>query len=249
MLPPIPPSPFALFLDVDGTLIDIAPRPDAVFVPPALRQALAILDDHLGGAIALVSGRTIADLDRLFEPLRLRASGVHGAEIRWSRSGAIESLPEALLPTGVMTALDRLAGRYPGTLLENKSFSAAIHYRAVPDVGPRLAEELQALVASLAVADLVILPGHMVFEVKRATFDKGKAISRFLASETFAGRTPVFVGDDVTDEPGFEAVRTRGGLAYSVGAMRPQASAAFNAPDQVRAWLARLAQDLAPSKG
>jgi trehalose 6-phosphate phosphatase len=240
LMPPVPPTPYSLFLDVDGTLIDIAPRPDAVVVPDGLKQNLAGLAEQLGGALALVSGRTIADLDRLFDPLRLRASGVHGAEMRQLPGGTVESSAGAMLPQTIIAALHDLAKGHPGTLVENKRYSAAIHYRAVPAAGPVLGQHLKDLLARLPVDDLRILPGHMVFEVKRAGFDKGRAVGAFLRLPPFIGRTPIFVGDDVTDEPGFDAVQAAGGMAYAVGEARRGASPVFGSPSQVRAWIADL---------
>ena len=241
MLPPIPSGPFGLFLDVDGTLLDIADRPDGVVVPQPLRHALAALDQRTNGAVALVSGRAIADIDRLFAPLRLRASGVHGAEMRFVPEGPVYVADEHRLPRVTITALRAIAGRYPGTLVEDKRFSVAVHYRATPASGPALRSDLDGVIATPEGQGCRILPGHMVFEVKRTGFDKGVAIAQLQSRPPFDGRQPIFIGDDVTDLPGFERVLALGGLAYSVTTPRAGVSAHFPDPASVRMWLAEAA--------
>ena len=230
-----------LFLDVDGTLIDIAARPEAVVVPEALVGVLDRAAQALDGAVALISGRTIDDLDALFRPLRLIASGVHGAEVRFAPRGAVEIEPSDLLPAHLVAAVRGAASEFSGTLTEDKRFSVAVHYRLAPDAGPRLRVALERIVAGANDPLLRILPGHMVFEVKRATFDKGLAVRRFMARAPFAGRTPIFLGDDITDRPAFEAVLERGGQAYSVGQVLAGTSGFFPDPASVRSWLAGFA--------
>ena len=241
MLPPVPSGAFALFLDADGTLLDIAARPDGVVVPASLRRALAALDGRLSGALALVSGRTIADLDGLFAPLRLRACGVHGAEIRFDPHGSVRISPEFRHAPNTIMALRRIAGRYPDTLVEDKQFSVAVHFRAAPTAEPKLRSDLESFLNSAEGNGCRILPGHMVFEIKRSGFDKGTAIGAFLAQPPFRGRQPIFVGDDVTDLPGFERVLTEGGLAYSVTTQRLGTSGHFPDPAAVRRWLEEAA--------
>ena len=230
-----------LFLDVDGTLIDIAPRPEAVVVPPMLIEALDRVSHLLDGALALISGRTIANLDHLFRPLTLVASGVHGAEVRFEPGGRVSHVDDDVLPAELITAIRRAADLEAGTLVEDKRFSVAIHYRQVPEAGGRLQSALEELVAAAHDPKLRILPGHMVFEVKRATFDKGLAVGRFMARAPFAGRVPVFFGDDVTDWPGFAAALEHGGQAFSVGRALPGTSGSFPDPASVRSWLAGFA--------
>ena len=241
MTPELPTGQISLFLDVDGTLVDIAPRPDAVVVTPHLLETLNVLDQRLGGALALVSGRTIADLDHLFYPLRLRASGVHGAEMRFDGNLEIESVSRDAVSEDIVARLREIARPHVGTLVEDKRYSVAIHYRAAPMARDILAKELQLLTESDAGKDLRILPGHMVFELKRATFDKGVAIDSFMSRAPFRGRRPIFFGDDVTDTPGFDAVLAVGGLAFSVGFSRPGLSGSFADPSAVRDWLAKMA--------
>jgi len=233
------PQEISLFLDVDGTLLDIAPRPESVVVTNGLRHDLAAAEDALDGALALVSGRPIAELDHLFAPLRLRASGTHGAEIRRARDGAVASMTTACLGGAAWQALSRLLDDFPGSYAENKKVSFAIHY-------PEPGTDVRALEAALLrLMDrlgerglpLKLLTGKQVFEVQLKGFDKGRAIIRFMDAAPFAGRMPVFVGDDDIDRAAFDAVEALGGVAYSVGMTIPGLSGAFASPGAVRAWL------------
>jgi trehalose 6-phosphate phosphatase len=236
------PEQIALFLDVDGTLLDIASRPEAVSVPYRLRESLAAAEDRLGGALALVSGRPIAGLDRLFDPLRLPASGVHGAEIRDAPDAPVVALISGRLPEDAWGDLNRLLDDFTGTFAENKAVSFAVHYRGAPIAPEALAAALQRFIAVRAELGLRLTAGLCVFEVTLPGFDKGKAIERFMATEPFAGRTPVFIADDELDGAGFDAVLTRGGRAFSVGAALPGLSGSFVGPEAVRGWLDRLSR-------
>ena len=228
----------ALFLDVDGTLLDLAPRPEAVVVPASLIESLARSEQALGGALALVSGRPIEDLDRLFAPLRLCASGVHGAQSRFAPYGSASRSEEADgLPRKLWMALTEVLFDFPGTFTENKRYTFAVHYRTVPMLEQPLREALYALMAAHADLDLIMIHGHSVFEIKPRGFDKGKAIERFITRKPFSGRVPIFIGDDTTDEAGFAAVVRLGGHAFSVGRLRPGASYVFAGPENVRQWL------------
>lgn len=239
--PPHAPARICLFLDVDGSLIEIAARPEAVVVPPSLVADLERASEALDGALALVSGRAIEQLDALFRPLRLRASGVHGAEMRLSPEMAVSHLPGAAVPQPVRRDLAGVLRDFPGIFVEDKRFSLAVHYRAVPAAGEALLAALRALVARQAEAAMVLLPGHFVFELKRPGFDKGEAVRRFLADPPFRGRTPIFVGDDVTDRPGFAAAIAAGGAAYGVGRPIAGTTGTFDSPSAVRDWVGRLA--------
>lgn len=232
--------PCALFLDVDGTLLDIAASPDAVTVPPALPDALDALHRQLHGALALVSGRTVDTLDRLFAPARLPAAGSHGAHWRHRAGGAVQACGGAL-PRQVRARLLALARQQPGVQAEDKGSSVALHYRAAPQARAALAAALDALLAGPDGGELRLLPGKMVFEVLRHGQDKAAAVRRFLAIAPFAGRRPVFVGDDVSDAPALAAVAALDGLALSVGTHLPGAAAAFATPGAVRSALARAA--------
>jgi trehalose 6-phosphate phosphatase len=235
-------SNVALFLDVDGTLIDLAERPTAVVVPPELLDTLERADRKLEGALALVSGRTIDDIDHLFSPLRLRASGVHGAQIRLQPGdGPLLATASGELPAELWSLLNDALFPFSRILVENKRFSFAVHYRQHPEVAPRLLEVLKELTATAPWEGIDIEDAHFAFELKPPNFDKGKAIALFLERAPFLGRMPIFIGDDTTDESGFAAVSARGGLAFSVGGARPGAVGIFDAPQNVRNWLAAFA--------
>lgn len=235
----------ALFLDFDGTLADLAPRPDLVRVEPELLGTLRRLHEALDGALAIVSGRPIAELDAFLHPLRLPAAGVHGAEYRHDGEAAAVAAPPALAL--LWERLAPLARAYPELLLEPKSAALAVHYRAAP--------QLEALVrAALAEAvrglhGLEILPGKMVMEVKPAGIDKGSAIAAFMRAEPFASRRPLFAGDDVTDEAGFVAVHALGGLGVLVGERPSAAGVSVPGPAALRCWLHRSAAALAAPRG
>jgi trehalose 6-phosphate phosphatase len=232
----------ALFLDVDGTLLDFAERPELVAVPSGLVQSLARIERRLEGALALVSGRSIEELDELFTPLNLRASGVHGAQMRFDPREPFRGAPSVReLPDRLWKELLHLLVEFPGTFAENKGFSFAVHYRRAPDVAPGLRDALERLIASRSWGGVEILDAHYAFELKSPNFDKGRAIALFMNGEPFRGRTPVFIGDDTTDEAGFAAVAERGGIGFSVGVRRRGVSGVFVGPADVRDWLAGFA--------
>ena len=231
----------ALFLDVDGTLLDIAESPTAVCVPRALCAALASLHRRLDGALALISGRPVDDLDRLFAPLRLPACGGHGAHWRIHAGEPLRHETAATLAAPVRERLQALARSHAGILSEDKGSSFALHYRTAPASGPALAAALHALLGEPEGAGLRLLPGKMVFEVIAHGSDKAQAIRRFLEVAPFAGRRPLFIGDDVTDEPALALMPGLGGLALSVGRLLPGASAVFDNPAAVRATLIQAA--------
>jgi trehalose 6-phosphate phosphatase len=240
---PAPAADWALFLDVDGTLLDIAPRPDQVVVGPEVGLALTGAMQALGGAVALVSGRSIAQLDELFAPVHFPAAGLHGLERRL-RPHAVTRV-NADLPglADVRAAFARLAGEHPGLLVEDKGLAVALHYRGAPAV-----EEVARAVARAVVAahpTLQLLEGKMVLEAKPAGVSKGTVVEAFMTEPPFSGRLPVFVGDDVTDEDGFAVVNRMGGVSIRVGPPPPQlaVSAAAWQCDSVAqfiAWLADL---------
>ncbi len=233
-------GPLALFLDVDGTLLDLAERPDGVVTPAGLVATLKKTERKLAGALALISGRAIDDLDRLFEPLRLRASGVHGAEMRFDPGGPATSTPAPMeLPQSLFKALTRAVEAFPGVIVENKRFSISVHYRLAPAAERPLRETVMRLINSCPAVE--VMNAHYALELKTPGFDKGGAIAAFLSTPAFRGRTPVFVGDDATDESGFAVVAARGGCAYSVSRLLPGAMGAFSEPRAVRDWLAEFA--------
>jgi trehalose 6-phosphate phosphatase len=230
----------SLFLDVDGTLLDLAPTPDAVIVSSALLDELSLAQTRLDGALALVSGRPIDELDRLFAPLRLRASGIHGAEIRYSPFEPTRTLTNDRLSEDAWVALQQLLEDFPGAFAENKGVSFAIHYNLAGPVEGELFLVLQRFVRRFAQFELELVAGHLVFEVKLPGFDKGAAIRRFMARAPFAGRRPVFIADDKMDRPGFETVLALGGIAFSVGSEMAGLSGSFSKPAGVRAWLGKV---------
>jgi trehalose 6-phosphate phosphatase len=208
---------WALFLDVDGTLLEIAATPEDVFVPARTLDMLAKLRARLGGALALVSGRTIADLDRLFAPLRLPTAGAHGAERR-TASGQILQFGHAAPPESARRLLDQWVTANEGALLEDKGAALALHYRGAPALEWD-ARRVAAAAVSLAGPQYRIQEGKKVLEIKPHSIDKGAAIGQFMQEAPFAARVPVFIGDDLTDEHGFERVNELGGHSIAVGAV------------------------------
>ncbi len=214
---PQPDQRWALFLDVDGTLVEIAPTPDAVKVGRRLVALLGALDASLGGAVALVSGRPIEVLDELFLPLRLAAAGNHGLERR-DNGGAVSRPdidPSVLDPA--RAAFDRFADERAGVVVEDKGLSVALHYRLAPEAEDAAAGLAGNLLQALG-PEFRIQHGKMMIELRPSGADKGSAIELFMAEPPFAGRVPVFIGDDVTDEDGFDAVNRLGGQSIRVGA-------------------------------
>ncbi|KJK20919.1 trehalose phosphatase [Burkholderiaceae bacterium 16] len=238
-LPLIEPNT-ALFLDFDGTLADLAPRPDLVRVEPELVGTLRALHRHLGGAVALVSGRPIAELDHFLQPLQLPAAGVHGAELR-DAGGRRLRQPDPGVPL-LLPPLEALVNAHPGLQLERKSVAVAVHYRSVPHL-EGLVRNFAAQVAS-GVPGIEVLHGKMVVELKPAGIDKGGAIDTFMRGPPFARRTPLFAGDDITDEAGFSVVRRLGGVALLVGQRPSAATVSVTGPAALRCWLHRSARAL-----
>jgi trehalose 6-phosphate phosphatase len=211
------PSPrWALFLDFDGTLVDIAPRPQDVVVPRTLIDVLRAAHDALDGAVALVSGRPIADLDRLTVPLRLAAAGQHGLEWRTAPDGELRHLGgDPALLDNLRARFAALAQSHPGLDIEDKTCSLSVHYRMEPEAGPAV---IALATEHLPPGDqLHLMLGKMVVEIKPAGIDKGHIVDKLLTEPPFAGRVPVFVGDDRTDEDGFAAVNRSGGVSLRVG--------------------------------
>ena len=230
-------GPVALFLDVDGVLLPFADTPADVVAPAALLARLRELHARLDGALALVSGRRIGALDALFAPLRLPCAGLHGLERR-HRDRVVDpapvAAPEAL--ARVRDAALRIAAKHHGALVEEKGPALALHWRAAP----RAASEFEALAATaeMELPGYRLQAGNCVIDIRPQGADKGSAIDAFLQEAPFAGRTPVFVGDDLTDEHGFERVNLRGGVSVLVGS-RQTSAARYALPDvaAVHTWL------------
>ncbi len=225
---------WALFLDFDGTLVDIAPTPDAVVMQCAVRDALGLLFRRDGGALAVVSGRPITELDHFMRPLRLPAAGVHGQELRLAEAGACESGP-ALELSAIKAVMEALAVSHPGVMIEDKGSALALHVRARPQAAADCREHLARAVAGDP--DLVLLEGHAVFEVKAAAVNKGVAVRRFMAVPPFQGRRPLFVGDDRTDEDGIAAAQQLGGIGVKIGDQPSVAKLRLGDASTFRSWL------------
>jgi trehalose 6-phosphate phosphatase len=248
VLPPPPRADtgaLALFVDVDGTLVDIASRPDAVVVEASLPATLKRLKARLGGALAPVSGRPIRDIDALLD-LGGTAAGLHGAELR-GPDGAALAAP--ILHEGLDAARSRAveaAAAIPGVLVEDKGGAIALHYRAAPDA------ELDVRRAASEMLDAAgdgyeLLHGKLVIELKPADSNKGAALCALMSIAPFAGRTPWMIGDDATDEDAFAEVNAERGVSIIVGPRRPTiARYALEGPAAAREWLAALANGIPP---
>jgi trehalose 6-phosphate phosphatase len=227
------PQGTALFLDFDGTLADLAPQPDSVQIAPELIALLAQLADRLHGALALVSGRPLKDLDHYLAPLVLPAAAEHGA-LRRLVDGSLQAVAAPDL-SHVAAAAHGLAAQHAGLRVEVKSAAVALHYRHAPAL-----EGVCRDVLSLALErsrGVELLHGKFVFEIKPAGVNKGTAIAAFMREAPFSGRLPVFAGDDTTDESGFAVVQSLGGMGVKVGEGPTQASHRLDSPATLRSWL------------
>lgn len=235
---------WALFLDVDGTMLDYVARPESVRVPPSFRETLGLLAAALDGALAVVTGRKIADVDSLFAPLRLPVAGQHGAELRRDHSRcAFAPAPSEL--EAILAPVYAFAERKPAICVENKGFSAAVHYRGAEAEREALARLLNEVIDGHG-AGFRLLPGHLVFDITQRAVNKGSAVDWFMAAAPFLHRTPVFIGDERTDEDGFAAVLARGGHAIRIGLEGESlAPHRLHSPAELRAWLDGSAEALA----
>jgi trehalose 6-phosphate phosphatase len=231
---------WAILLDIDGSILDIAPSPRQVSVPRELRRTLVRLGELTDGAVALVSGRTINDIDLIFAPLRLAAIGVHGAEMRISGDAEVQMRARPL-SNALKRKLAGAAGMTPGVLVEDKGYSLALHYRQTPEKGPELLEAVAQICVNAPAEPVEILQGKLVVDIKPAGINKGIAVSDLMRQAPFAGRLPIFIGDDTTDLPVFSTIPKFGGQAYSVGGIVAKVDGHFDRPATVRSWLARIA--------
>jgi trehalose 6-phosphate phosphatase len=232
----------AILLDVDGTLLDIAPTPRDVRVPRSLTRSLERVSERVVGALALVSGRPIAELDAFFAPLRLPAIGGHGAEMRRTVRGPVVDGSAATFDPTLKQKLKDIATRHPGVLVEDKGYSVALHYRQAPQHGIALEHEVKRAFHAVTDKSYELLVGKAVLEIKFASFNKGTAVRELMAQPPFAGRAPIFVGDDRTDEDAFAVVPEFGGRAISVGRRVPGVTEHFESPAEVRRWLESMAE-------
>jgi trehalose 6-phosphate phosphatase len=232
----------ALYLDVDGTLLDLALTPESVTVPVGLLEILERLSAKLEGAVAFVSGRPIAAIDRLFRPLQLAAIGVHGGEMRppGGRICVDERMTGEL--QAAVPALRAGVSRLPGVILEDKRFAIALHYRQAPVRG-REVLRLAELVAHSLGGEFGVLLGKCVVEIRPRHLTKGAALRRLMEFPPFHGRTPIFAGDDTADEDAFEEVNRLGGVSVRVGDGAPTAAGyQLPGPEQLRGWLLEIAR-------
>ena len=236
-LPPWPRRP-ALFLDFDGTLLEIAEEPHLVAPSARLRALLPALAPATHGAIALISGRPIAEIDSLLAPHRFAVAGIHGLERRDAAGALQHESANATAFTELRALLRPLAARHAGVLLEDKGRTLALHYRKRPDLAAEINRFFDVLEESLP-PELELLPGRMVFEIKPRGTDKGRAIAAFMREAPFAGRTAVFVGDDVTDEAGFAVVNAQGGVSVKVSDGASAAHWRLAGVSAVLGWLER----------
>jgi trehalose 6-phosphate phosphatase len=234
---------YALFLDFDGTLVDIAPTPDAVIVSDELRETLCALRERFDGAMALVSGRRIDNIDAFMAPHQFDAGGLHGLEIRIGGKLLERPVSDRASLNAIAARLSKRLVEWPGAMLEDKEHSLAVHWRMAPEAGPVLADLMEEATAALG-PDYRLQRGKAVAEILPAHADKGRAIEAILNEAPYKGRIPIFFGDDVTDEDGIRIVNSRGGLSVNVGARSSAATYREPDPHYVRTRLRRWAQEL-----
>ena len=237
--PPVRADGVALFLDMDGVLAPLAPTPDAVGPVARRSAALRAVDARLGGRVAIVSGRTIAEIDRIADRSLISASGVHGLERRLKDGSIRRQAADAGVATA-LAAFKAFASTRPGAIVEDKGVSAGLHYRQAPDQ----ARAAEALATRLQIeTGLTLQPGHMVLELKTPGADKGTAVTAFMQEAPFKGATPIMLGDDLTDEYGFEAAAALGGYGVLVGPPRETAARyRLDDVDAVLTWLEAVAE-------
>jgi trehalose 6-phosphate phosphatase len=236
-------SECAILLDIDGTLLDLAPTPREVWVPPGLAKTLSRLLARTSGALALVSGRSLNDIDLIFAPEEFPAVGGHGAEMRISVDSEAVATHAPPMDKELKRRLAVIAKLSPGILLEDKGYSLALHYRLAPHAEKAIYAAVSLIRADLPNAPIEILPGKCVCEIKHSGFTKATGVRELMMHEPFKGRRPIFIGDDVTDETVFAIMPELEGLAFSVGRRAHGVAGHFDEPRDVREWLAHLLDD------
>jgi trehalose 6-phosphate phosphatase len=236
-------SETAVLLDIDGTLLDLAPTPREVWVPPGLAKTLNGLLQRTSGALALVSGRSLNDIDLIFAPEQFPGVGGHGAEMRLSTDSEAVATHAPPMDKELKRRLAAIAKLSPGILLEDKGYSLALHYRLAPHAEKAIYEAVSLIRADLPNAPIEVLPGKCVCEIKHSGFNKASGVLELMKHEPFKGRRPIFIGDDVTDETVFAIMPDLNGLAFSVGRRAQGVAGHFDEPSDVRAFLARLIDD------
>jgi trehalose 6-phosphate phosphatase len=232
----------AILLDIDGTLLDIAPTPQEVRVPRSLQNTLEHLSERTSGAIAFISGRPLSDIDRLFAPLKLAAVGGHGAEIRHSPEHNSYRQKAPPFNPKLKKRFAEIARLGPGILVEDKDYSLALHYRLAPQLGGDVVKTVAAICAKWGCDTIDILPGKSVIEIKPRGFDKGSGLCELMTHPPFKGRQPIFIGDDTTDDAAFAVLPHFHGIGFSVGGIVPGASFNFDGPKDVRRWLEQISE-------
>lgn len=233
----------ALLLDIDGTLLELAPTPRDVVVPPKLGATLQSLYDRTSGALALVSGRSLTDIDLIFAPIQFPAVGGHGAEMRLSTENEAVAARAPPMDNDLKRRFAAIAQLSSGIILEDKGYSIALHYRLAPQFERTIYEAVSAIRADLPQASFDVLPGKSVCEIKPTGITKATGVKELMTHAPFAGRHPVFIGDDVTDESVFAIMPAFDGVSFSVGRRAHGVDGYFNAPKDVRAWLTHLLDD------
>ena len=236
-------SEAAILLDIDGKLLDFAPTPREVWVPPGLAKTLNRLLARTDGALALVSGRSLNDIDLIFAPEQFPAVGGHGAEMRISAESEAVASHAPPMDKELKRRLAAIARLSPGILLEDKGYSLALHYRLAPHAEKAIYAAVSLIRADLPNAPIEVLPGKCVCEIKHSGFTKATGVRELMTHDPFKGRRPLFIGDDVTDESVFAIMPDLDGLAFSVGRRAKGVAGHFDAPSDVREFLAHLLDD------
>jgi trehalose 6-phosphate phosphatase len=236
-------SESAILLDIDGTLLDLMPTPREVWVPPGLSMTLNRLLQRTNGALALVSGRSINDVDLIFAPDVFPAVGGHGAEMRIEPDSESVAAHAPPMDKELKRRLAAIAKLSPGILLEDKGYSLALHYRLAPHAEKAIYAAVSLIRADLPNAPIEVLPGKCVCEIKHSGFTKASGVRELMTREPFKGRRPFFIGDDVTDETVFAIMPDFDGLAFSVGRRARGVAGHFDAPSDVREFLTHLLDD------
>src|SRR5689334_1905881 len=233
----------AILLDIDGTLLDLMPTPREVWVPPGLRETLNGLLARTSGALALVSGRSLNDIDLIFAPEQFPAVGGHGAEMRLESDSEAVATHAPPMDKELKKRLAAIASLSPGILLEDKGYSLALHYRLAPHAEKAIYAAVSLIRADLPDAPIEVLPGKCVCEIKHSGFTKASGVRELMTHPPFRGRKPFFIGDDVTDESVFAIMPDLKGIAFSVGRRARGVAGHFDAPSDVREFLAHLLDD------
>jgi len=236
-------SETAILLDIDGTLLELMPTPREVWVPPGLSKTLNRLVQRTNGALALVSGRSLNDIDLIFAPDLFPAVGGHGAEMRIEPDSEAVAAHAPPMDKELKRRLAAIAKLSPGILLEDKGYSLALHYRLAPHAEKAIYAAVSLIRADLPNAPIEVLPGKCVCEIKHSGFTKASGVRELMMREPFKGRRPFFIGDDVTDETVFAIMPDLDGLAFSVGRRAKGVAGHFDAPSDVREFLAHLLDD------